>query len=531
MTHVTTRWTHRFGPFDFDVRSGELRRSDRTICLSPHLAAVLEALLDHPGELVTRETLRQRVWPEHTFVDFEHGLTVAIARLREALGDSAAHPEFVETIPRRGYRWIHPLDAPESHSLTVDAPPVDAPALPPPGGAPHGVPSGPRPTAPLSSVLRSSGVGARRGGFIGMLAIAVVILLWVALGPRWSREAPVAGIPAAGGVAPEVPPEVTELYARGRLSRVTGSAAEWRQAVAYLTKAVELTPSFALARALLAQDYAIGAYYGYVPTRAVASLARAHATEALRLDPELAAAHVASGDARFFFDWDWAGAERAYRTAASRAPDDDGLLRSYARLLAKGARFEEAIALHRRSLERDPLDPGRTAALAATLLDARRFDEALDVMNRLDEVTERSRARVRVVTAAAYAGKRDCENATRDAERALTALAEAQDDITLGAAGWVYATCGRPEQARAALARLETPVREGDEITRAAIYGALGDTERGLALVERGVENRSAVAVVLGVDFMLDALRGEPGFQRAVARVRGTTVAPGQPAR
>jgi TolB-like protein len=77
---------------------------------------VLSALLEHPGELVTREELRQRLWSEQTFVDFEHGLNVVVKRLRETLGDSAERPEFIETIPRRGYRFIYPVTEPEPGS-------------------------------------------------------------------------------------------------------------------------------------------------------------------------------------------------------------------------------------------------------------------------------------------------------------------------------------------------------------------------------------------------------------------------------
>src|SRR2546426_10853413 len=71
---------------------------------------ILSVLLERPGELVTREELRQRLWPADTFVDFEHGLNAAIKRLRDALGDSAETPRFVETVPRRGYRFVAPVD-------------------------------------------------------------------------------------------------------------------------------------------------------------------------------------------------------------------------------------------------------------------------------------------------------------------------------------------------------------------------------------------------------------------------------------
>jgi TolB-like protein/DNA-binding winged helix-turn-helix (wHTH) protein/Tfp pilus assembly protein PilF len=99
----------RFGAFELDLRTGELRKSGVRINLPDQPFQLLKTLLDRPGELVTRDELRQRLWSSETFVDFEHGLNAAVRRLRDALGDSADVPRFVETLPRRGYRFIAPV--------------------------------------------------------------------------------------------------------------------------------------------------------------------------------------------------------------------------------------------------------------------------------------------------------------------------------------------------------------------------------------------------------------------------------------
>lgn len=96
----------RFGVFEADFLAGELRKSGIKIKLHDQPLQVLAMLLDHPSELVTREDIRNRLWPGNTFVDFDHGLNNAVNRLREALGDSADSPRFIETLPRRGYRFI-----------------------------------------------------------------------------------------------------------------------------------------------------------------------------------------------------------------------------------------------------------------------------------------------------------------------------------------------------------------------------------------------------------------------------------------
>jgi TolB-like protein/DNA-binding winged helix-turn-helix (wHTH) protein len=103
------RGTYRFGVFEGDIQTGELRKQGTKIKLQDQPFQVLLTLLEKPGEVVTREQLQKRVWPAETFVDFDHGLNNAIRRLREALGDSAENPRFIETLSRRGYRFIAPV--------------------------------------------------------------------------------------------------------------------------------------------------------------------------------------------------------------------------------------------------------------------------------------------------------------------------------------------------------------------------------------------------------------------------------------
>jgi TolB-like protein/DNA-binding winged helix-turn-helix (wHTH) protein/Flp pilus assembly protein TadD len=104
----------RFGVFELDLRAGELRKHGLRVRLQEQPFQILAMLLEHPGEVVTREELQKKLWPADTFVDFDHGLNKAISKIREALGDSAESPRFVETVARRGYRFlaeIKPADA------------------------------------------------------------------------------------------------------------------------------------------------------------------------------------------------------------------------------------------------------------------------------------------------------------------------------------------------------------------------------------------------------------------------------------
>src|SRR5215472_12117757 len=103
-----TRIIH-FSIFELDLKAGELRRNGTKVKIQEQPFQILAALLERPGEVVTREELRNRLWPADTFVDFDHGLNAAIKRLRDALGESAETPVFVETLARRGYRFIAPI--------------------------------------------------------------------------------------------------------------------------------------------------------------------------------------------------------------------------------------------------------------------------------------------------------------------------------------------------------------------------------------------------------------------------------------
>src|SRR5712671_5756906 len=117
----------RFGVFELDLRAGELRKHGLRVRLQEQPFQVLAALLEHPGEVVTREEIQKKLWPADTFVDFDHGLNKTINKIREALGDSAESPRFVETVARRGYRFL------------ADVTPIDTAADRRPGPAVEGL--------------------------------------------------------------------------------------------------------------------------------------------------------------------------------------------------------------------------------------------------------------------------------------------------------------------------------------------------------------------------------------------------------
>src|SRR5271157_5226010 len=106
----TQSWRARFGTFELDVRVGELHGNGQPVLLPEQVFQVLKLLIEHDGNLVTRDELKKRLWPNDTVVEFEHSINAAIKKMRKALGDSAEEPRYVETIPRRGYRLMVPVE-------------------------------------------------------------------------------------------------------------------------------------------------------------------------------------------------------------------------------------------------------------------------------------------------------------------------------------------------------------------------------------------------------------------------------------
>jgi DNA-binding winged helix-turn-helix (wHTH) protein len=123
----------RFGIFEVDLRAGEVRRQGSKVKLQDQPFQVLAMLLERPGQVVTREELRDRIWPTGIFVDFDKSLSKAVNKIREALGDSPENSRFVETLPRRGYRFLVPIEsghAAEATALHLSRPPAESKPVP-----------------------------------------------------------------------------------------------------------------------------------------------------------------------------------------------------------------------------------------------------------------------------------------------------------------------------------------------------------------------------------------------------------------
>jgi serine/threonine-protein kinase len=165
----------RFGVFEVDLHTGELRKQGLKIKLRDQPFQILLLLLAHPGEVVSRDELQKQLWPADTFVDFDRGLNKAVNHLRDALGDSAGSPRFIETLPKRGYRFIAPVDGGYSNGHPLEATPETRQVhTQPPGarGATHGL-----------KLKLWAGLPWTIAGLSSVLAVILVALLWRATRP------------------------------------------------------------------------------------------------------------------------------------------------------------------------------------------------------------------------------------------------------------------------------------------------------------------------------------------------------------
>ena len=383
----------RFGEFELDRLDHQLRRGGRAIRLQQQPYKVLDYLLERSGRVVTRNELRERVWPSSVFVDFDHGLNNAIARLREALGDDTATPRYIETVPRIGYRFVGQIETPLPSAPSGPATTSSAAPHPDSSAAPEAV--------------RRNGRGRRMVWLIGvslplaLLAFGVLWRMWHAGGVHRVVAAPAGAsspvVAASSATDPAHPgtrdAEAYRFYMMGlTLLRGRGANRDSGRAAQMFADALARDPEYAAAQAGLAQAYLHDAWF---PSAAVEQEVRAGgaaAARAIELDANssealMARAILEAWQARFRGNSDARRRSAAdFRRALELDPANSAIYFNFGRMtfwdqpeLAQQM-FEHALAI-------DPLwDTARS--LSALLLSARGLPDA--ARDRLQELSAHS---------------------------------------------------------------------------------------------------------------------------------------------
>jgi len=561
----------RFASFELDCRSRELRDGARLVRLQDQPFEILRLMLERPGEVITRDELRHRLWPDGTFVDFEHSLNAAIKRLRAALGDDADHPRFVETVPRRGYRFIAGIDRSRVASRAVSEPPTRLVVLPfsnlsedssqeyfadglteeliaqlgPLCRGKVGVIARWSSMVFKGSLQRAREIGealhadhllegsVRRDG--ARVRIIARLIETASESELWSKtyertvddwlavQADVASLVARSLIQELVPgvhtgrradehPAAYQAYLRGRYHWAKPGDSGLMESLLGFEEATRLAPDFAAAHGGLARVRLGSAEYYHEPPRPALLAARESANRALALDPSVSEAVAVLAETWRTLDMDWPAAEAGYLKALALNPSNEFALRAYGVALAVCSRFEEAARYIDQACEMDPLClMANTMAAWIRYLSgdvARAIERCQHALNLFPDF-----APARRLLGAAYFRAGECARARATLE--TTATAGHDDPIRLAWLAHLAGAGGARTEARELIAQAKSlqPRRYVSPFHLAIAYAGLEDHDCAFAALEQAWRERDPALATVTVEPRLDSLRADRRYR------------------
>jgi tetratricopeptide (TPR) repeat protein len=315
-----------------------------------------------------------------------------------------------------------------------------------------------------------------------------------------------------------VNPEAHEAYLKGRYYWNQFTREGWKRAIDYHREAIARDSEFALAYVGLAEAYNLsGSWHGGHPPKEAYRLARAAAEKALEIDDTLAQAHTELGFAQFVYAWDWAGAEREFRTGIQLDPNSAMTRGKYAVFLHAMGRFEEAKAEISRKLELNPLSPITNVDLAVSYLGSGQYGKAREQASRAAELDPDFPPAYYVLGFAFWR-----EGKSEQASEALRKAVQLSNDHPdrIGDLGYVYAASGRTEEARKLLRELKQEQAPGHvSIAIAKVHAGLGENNLAFASLEEAIEEGNPSVVWLNFHPAFDPLRSDPRFADLLRRI------------
>lgn len=490
--------------------SGELTRDGKTQRLAPQPLTVLIELLDHAGQVVTRDALVKLLWPTGV-VDFDNSLNAVVRKLRVALGDDSETPRYIETLPRIGYRFLAAVTA-------ADAKPREAAAvdgkLPDMATAPVDplAPSPPAPDPPPSTAP------ARRRLQHWHIAFGLVILAAVGF-EMWQPRRPEAVVAPAVVTRPErrtTSERAYDLYLQGVFNRSRRDINGTDVALRNFEAALREDPYYADAWAALAETYAGAAMTQYLPPATAYDQARSAALRAIELDDALGHGHAALAHVAMMYDHDLAKAEAELELARKLDPAYSRNWHTLAILRAFQDRLPEALDAMRRARELEPMTLLYSSNYGLLLYSQRRYDEAIaHAKSLLASQPRLDQARSLLIRALVAKG---------DVAAALEQLPLRMNERpNLADAGTVYALSGDRAQALTEIKRIERIGQDGFGVAYdiALIRTALGDLPEACAALERATTDHSLTVMWMRTDPRMDPLRGQPCFGAVEKKLYG----------
>lgn len=565
-----------FGAFELDLETGELRKSGRILKLQPQPVRVLSLLVSQSGKLISREEIRRLLWGESTFVDYEVGVDYCVNRIRSVLCDKARAPRYIETLPRRGYRFIAPVKRHRpfveptlavlpfanlngdpareyfadgvTDALITELARIQAVRVISRQSVLHLKGS----SRKLDEIARDLSVdGVVEGAVLhegNRVRVTAQLVLMEPERHAWAqsydcdmaailttqRDAARAiaacvatALKPAGAVTPvavpagpkgtPVAPEIIEAYLKARTELGKMNAEGIGKALQYLREITVKAPDFALGLAEHAACLASLGFWGHAPIRETYPSAKQMALNALAIDDSLDAAHWALGMMNWLLDWDLAAAEREIRRAIELSPSNPDAHTFYTIFLGSVGRTSEAVAEAQYTLRLDPTSLLPSTAAAWIYLFARQHGKAEGQARRTIESFPDSLHAHFVLGWAAWRQGRG-EEAVAAFEKALGLSREA---FSLAFLGHIYGRLGRTDEAKCLLRELDRLFTQGHAppIAFVAIYAGLGDADAAFDWLETAYRLRDDKLFALTVFPAFDPLRSDPRFAQFVHRM------------
>jgi TolB-like protein/Tfp pilus assembly protein PilF len=566
----------RFDVFEADLSSRELRKGGVRLRLQDQPFQVLAVLLENSGRAVTREELREKLWPSDTFVDFDKGLNTAINKIREALGDSAESPRFVETLPRRGYRFLSSVDR-QHESLPKLTGPIESIAVLPLENLSHdpdqeyfadGLTEAlisnlakinalqvvSRTSAmhykgvhkPLPQIARELDVDAIVEGTVlrtgKRLRISAQLVnartdrhLWAESYDRDLRDVLALQSEVTQAIVREIQvkltfqeqaklarvraidPEVYEAYLKGRYYWNKRTVEGIKSGAAYFQQAIEKDPTYAAAYAGLADSAGIAGLWGFVPPEQGCGRAKGAARKSLEIE-ETAEAHASLGWAIIHYDFDTVLAEKEFHRAIELDPRYPSAHQWYGHYLGYMNRWDQALREATRALQLDPLSLIINVSYAGIFWLTHQWDSAVEHCRKALEL-DPNFLTLRWMLANGYEGKGMHQEAI--CERKWAVEHSGGTPIFVAELAASYAAAGKRNEAVRILKQLnELSNRQYvPAYWLALVHAALKETDETFHWLDRAYSERSGRLAWIKMDPRLDNLRTDGRFADLLRRM------------
>jgi DNA-binding winged helix-turn-helix (wHTH) protein/tetratricopeptide (TPR) repeat protein len=510
-TTVSSQSVICFGVFEADMRSGELRKNGSKIKIQELPFRALKLLLSRPNHILTRDEFRQALWQDGVFVDFDHGISSAINRLRDALGDSAANPVFIETVERRGYRWIAPTycpDPPKPQQQKTETTSTEPES----------------PVAPAENPPATMSFTARRKWMLVLpvLGLALVLSIYAIRRSTKTGARPTANLSSLnqGQTHHAANREAEDYYLKGRFYWNKRTPESLNQALDAFNQAIAHDPNYSDAYMGLADCYNLLREFSIMPGNEAYFKAYAAAKKAVELDAQSSEAHATLAFASFFGMWDVPDAEKEFRRAIELDPNSPKAHHWYATFLHSLGRREQALTEIDLARKLSPDSPSILADKGELLWAAGHREPALQLLKQLEAADPDFLSPHRYLRFA-YLESDNYPDYIAELKKDAQLTHNAAQSAVADAAAKGFAQGGKRGLLEAELVE-QKKLHDHGKLSPyfvAQTNAELGHTREALQYLTACVQSHDELVLNLGADQSFASLHSDPAFEKLLARI------------